>query len=295
MLIPMARFNAATLQGAAIDIPDRAAAPVKFAAEELQRYVRQTTGVRIPVMQDVSLRGRDTLVLGAQAGTPAPPQPVRPLRPLKSRGSFTIIPETTRVTLSAASPRALLDAVYALLKQFGCRWSLHGPHEETVPRVTGDVELRQVTHTPHFAVRGYCSDIMTWHYTQREYFNDRLDDDRAFIDWMGKSGANAFFYIRHPFDTQLTIPELLPEFQKRGIDVEYGGHVLPLLLPRELYHEHPEYFPQLPDGTRTDHGNLCSSNTAALATATANAVQYVCEYPEMSALHIWGADLWRGG
>src|SRR5437867_3409424 len=37
---------------------------------------------------------------------------------------------------------------------------------------------------------------------------------------MGKSGANTFFYIRHPFDTQLTIPALLPEFTKRGIDLD---------------------------------------------------------------------------
>jgi len=34
-----------------------------------------------------------------------------------------------------------------------------------------------------------------------------------------KSGANRFFYIRHPFDTQLSIPELRDDFERRGIGV----------------------------------------------------------------------------
>src|SRR4029077_11113627 len=108
--------------------------------------------------------------------------------------------------------------------------------------------------------RGYTTDIMTFHYTQAEHLHDRLGDDRSFIDWMGKSGANTFFFIRHPFDTQSTIAELRPDFERRGIGVEYGGHIIPLLLPRTLYRDHPDYFPAAPDGARIDHGNLCTSN-----------------------------------
>ncbi len=281
----MPRFDPTTLTSAAIHVAENREPPAAFAAAELQRYLQRMTGARPPIVADGT---PNTLVLGdavAPAGTPAPPQP----------GSFIVTPETSRITLHAGSPRALLSAVYALLQQLGCRWSLHGLGEEIVPRVTEPIEIEPVRYTPRFDVHGYCSDIMTWHYTQPEYLADRLDDDRAFIDWMGKSGANAFFFIRHPFDTQLTIPQLLPEFQRRGIDIEYGGHVMPLLLPRELYREHPEYFPAGPDGTRTDHGNLCTSNPAALATASANAVQYVRDYPEMHVVHIWGADLWQGG
>jgi len=284
----MPRFRIAALQRAVIHIAETAAAPVRFAAAELQRYLQLMTGARFPVVEDASCGACETILLGApdaQAATPAPLNP----------GSFRVIPDTERVTLEAASPRAALDAVYALLAQCGCRWSLFGPHHERVPRLNASVELAPIEHVAPFVARGYCTDIMTFHYTQPEHFNGRLDDDRAFIDWMGKSGANVFLFIRHPFDTQLTIPELLPELLKRGIDVEYGGHVMPLLLPRELYRDHPEYFPQAPDGTRTDHGNLCTSSDAALAVASANAVQYVRDYPEMSAVHIWGADLWHGG
>lgn len=280
----MPAFDTTSLRSAAIHVANAPDAPVAFAAAELQRYVQRLTGLQVPMAHDGM---PNTLVLGAAA----PPPPEAP----GNTETFVINPEPSRIILQAGSPRALLTAVYALLERLGCHWSLHGADEEIVPRLDGTVQLDRIEHTARFAVRGYVSDIMTWHYTQPEYFHDRLDDDRAFIDWMGKSGANAFLYIRHPFDTQLTIPELLPDFQRRGIDLEYGGHVIPLLLPRELYREHPDYFPAAPDGTRTDHGNLCTSNAAALATASANAVQYVREYPEMRVVHIWGADLWHGG
>jgi len=257
--------------------------PTTFAAEELQRYLQRMIGVQPPIVGD---GGAHTLVVGA----PVPPRALPP-----DGETYIIEPEPSRIMLRAGSSRALLSAVYALLERCGCRWSLDDPGAEQVPRLDGKVELERIEHTPRFAVRGYTSDIMTWHYTQPEHFHSRLNDDRAFIDWMGKSGANAFLYIRHPFDTQLTIPELLVDFQRRGIALEYGGHVIPLLVPRELYREHPDYFPASADGARSDHGNLCSSNAAALATASRNAVQYVRDYPEMSVVHIWGADLWHGG
>jgi hypothetical protein len=280
---PMPSFSTTALRSATLHVAPEPDAPTAFAANELQGYLQRMTGVQVPIARDGV---PSAFVLGAQA----------PLRPAPANGeAFIIDPEESRVTLQAGSSRALLSAVYALLERLGCRWSLHGPHDETVPRLENAVELTRVEVAPRFAARGYASDIMSWHYTQPEHFNDRLDDDRAFIDWMGKSGANAFLYIRHPFDTQLTIPELLPDFRRRGIDLEYGGHVIPLLLPRELHREHPDYFPAAPDGARTDHGNLCTSNAAALATASANAVQYMREYPEMRVVHIWGADLWHGG
>jgi hypothetical protein len=285
----MARFRITGLQRAAIHLPDAAPPALRFAAQELQRYLERMSGVRLRVVPDVSADSRSVMTVGT-----GPPMTV-PAPPMNAPGSFTVVPEPARITLEASSPQSLLHATYRLLEELGCRWSLHGAADEIVPRLPEEVDLAPVRHAPPFTVRGYCTDIMTWHYTQPDHFESRLADDRSFIDWMGKSGANAFFFIRHPFDTQLTIPELLPDFQRRGIDVEYGGHVIPLLLPRALYADHPDYFPQSPDGTRTDLGNLCTSNPAALAAASANAVQYVREYGEASALHIWGADLWHGG
>jgi hypothetical protein len=285
----MPGFQTAALRDATIQMAEPCSLPVRFAGEELQRYLHRMTGVRVPIRQAASLRGRHLLLLGPGDARAVMPVPLPP-------GAFSVLPENGRITLAGGDPRGVLDAVYALLEQCGCRWSLHGSCEERVPQVVAPtLELQPVEQRPAFAVRGYCSDIMTWHYTQPEHFAERLPDDRTFIDWMGKSGGNTFFFIRHPFDTQLTIPELLPEFERRGIEVEYGGHIIPLLLPRELFREHPEYFPASADGSRSDHGNVCTSSSAALAVASGNAVRWLRDYPEARVVHIWGADLWHGG
>lgn len=286
----MADFQLDSLKHAQIHIRPNAHPAVAFAAEELRRYLRRMTGTDVPVHDRSEVGGRTTLTIGM---SPVPGQTPR----LRERGTYAIRTESRQISLFGGSPRALLAAAYALLEQAGCAWSLHDAAEESVPDRRGQatVGLADALHSPPFQLRGYCSDIMTWHYTQPEYFHQRLPEDRQLIDWMGKSGATTFFYIRHPFDTQLSIPEIADEFSRRAIDVEYGGHVIPLLVPRELFGERPQLFPQSKSGERTDYGNLCTSNADALALAAANAVAYVREYPEMNALHIWGADLWEGG
>ena len=292
----MPEFKLANLERAVIHVPESTAPPIAFAAEELQRYLRCMTGFAPRVAPAESLRGSHVLVLARDVMPERPaPQPAARGRGRKGADGFSVGVDATSVALAADSQRGVLSATYALLEQFGCQWSLDAGREY-VPRLTASVvELHSLDCAPPFSVRGYCSDIMAWHYTQPEHLREHIDEDRSFIDWMAKSGANTFFFIRHPFDTQLTIPELVPDFQRRGLEVEYGGHVIPLLLPRDEYVRHPEYFPQTPGGARSDHGNLCTSSAAALATAAANAVQCVREHPEMRVLHIWGADLWGGG
>lgn len=286
----MPPFDIESLRAAQIHLRANAQPPVHFAAQELRRYLQRLTGFDVPIQADAEVGGRTTVVVGATALAGPTPR-------LHERGTFAIRPHPRWIALFGGSPRALLAAAYALLEQFGCRWSLHGAAEEVVPDLRGSasIELTEVLHTPPFRVSGYCSDIMTWHYTQPEQFRERLPEDRQLIDWMAKSGATTFFYIRHPFDTQLTIPELAEDFAQRGIEVEVGGHVLPLLLPRERFAGEPHLFPQAPSGERVEHGNLCTSSSDALEIVATSAVDYVRGHPETPALHIWGADLWKGG
>ena len=123
---------------------------------------------------------------------------------------------------------------------------------------------------------------------------DAPQHDRQFIPWMARNGLNAFFYIRHAIDTQYRIPELEQLFAERGIDVEYGGHVIQRLLPREHYGDHPEYFPAGANGARMQMGNLCVSNPGALNTVRTGALDYLRSHPDTRLLHVWGADVWKG-
>jgi Domain of unknown function (DUF4838) len=267
-----------------ITIPAVAGEPLRFAAGELQRYLLRMTASRVPVR--VAEMARHRLLLGAGAAHSIEPS---------GADEFVIEPSQGGAEIRGGSARAALHGVYALLEQLGCRWSLHGRSEEVVPQGVDFQRIRRQQVSPRFDVRGYSADIMTWHYGDRAQLAEHLAADYEFIDWMGKSGGNAFLLIRHPFDSQLTIRELLPEFGCRGIDVEYGGHVIPLLLPRDLFSERPELFPATTDGKRSEFGNLCTANPEAVRVASDNAVRYVREYPELRTLHIWGADLWGGG
>jgi hypothetical protein len=279
------RIDRRGLDGLGIEIPLEAGDCLRFAAAELAGYLRAMGAGGVSVRERAGL-ARSTLRLGA--GPPAEPP--------AGADAFRISPGDRGVTLAGNGERAVLHATYRLLEQFGCVWSFHGRDHETVPKLAAEgvcvVETRNV---PAWDVRAYVTDIHTYHYHEPEVQAQRLAADLAFTDWMGKSGANAFLFIRHPFDTEVTIPSLLPEFRCRGIVPEYGGHVLPLLLPRERFGERPEWFPADRQGRRHDLGNLCSSSAEALEFSALAAVEYARRHPEMGVLHIWGADLWDGG
>jgi hypothetical protein len=198
------------------------------------------------------------------------------------------------IVIRAGTERGLIHAASNLLEKLGAQFP--PGVAPSYPRIesarVGAIEPWRVT--PAFKRRAFVSDIMTWNYN----FADRLDlhlrHDREFIPWMARRGINAFSYIRHPHDTRLKIDEIAPLLRERGLDVEYGGHVLQLLLSRDRFAEHPEYFPAGDDGVRIAHGNLCVSNPDAVAIVRAGALAYVHDYPENSLLHIWGADVRRG-
>jgi hypothetical protein len=152
----------------------------------------------------------------------------------------------------------------------------------------------KTTSTPAFTRRAFVSDIMTWNYSFPDRLELHLRHDREFIPWMARRGINAFSYIRHAHDTRLKIDELASLLRERGIDAEYGGHVLPLLLPRERFDDRPNFFPADDDGARLASGNLCVSNPDALALVSQGALAYIREHPENKLLHIWGADVRAG-
>ncbi len=146
---------------------------------------------------------------------------------------------------------------------------------------------------PAFRRRAIVSDLMTWHYQTPERLALHLAHDQRFILWMASRSLNAFFYIRHTVDSQLKIPELTALYTQHQIATEYGGHVIPLLLSRDEFTAHPEYFPQ--SGERRNRlGNVCVSNSSALGLVRDGALRYLADNPECRFLHVWGADVWDG-
>jgi Domain of unknown function (DUF4838) len=187
-----------------------------------------------------------------------------------------------------------LHAAHDLMEHLGARFVPGAP--ATLPKLASGAlaRLKPYKVTPPFKRRAFVSDIMTWNYTHPDRFALHLKFDREFTPWMARRGINAFEYIRHANDARLRIDELAPLYKAYGIGAEYGGHVLQLLMPREQFASHPEYFPRGADGNRMARGNLCVSNPDAVRMVCEGALKYVREYPENELLHIWGADVWDG-
>lgn len=81
------------------------------------------------------------------------------------------------------------------------------------------------------------------------------------------------------------------ELRVRRIRREGGGHIIPSLLPKELFEKYPEYFPANRQGDRTPRGNLCPSNPDALKIASEDALKLL---GGIDVLHCWGEDVRRG-
>ncbi len=268
-------------------VPEDAPEPVAFAADELTAYLGRMFGTA-PERRTQPAAGGAWLALAPDGQVVAPPVP-------PAGCEYAVRPAEERLVVAGTTPRAVLAGVYALLQAAGCRWSPHGAGEEHVP---GPSEARRPVPTiegrPAFARRAWAADLATWHYSMPQRLEERLPRDRAFVDWMAKTGATGFLYIRHANDTQWVIPELVPELRRRGLEVEGGGHALVELLPRDLFGTHPEYFPVGADG-RSDLGNVCGSSAQALAIVRERARAARGAIPGSAGIHLWGLDLVGGG
>ncbi len=282
-------WSARQLASCCICTPAQPHTTVSFAAEELARYLRRMVGGSIPVLARTELSEYSLAI--------APLSPNFSLFPCPSRTqSFTIQPGPETISVHAASPSLLLHGVYRFLEELGCVWSPHGRSFEIVPRLGAKpIALPEYHSRPRFRSVAYCSDIITWHYTEPEFLRERVTEDEELIDWMAKTGATNFFFIRHPFDTRSVIDELRPHFDARGITVEVGGHILPILLDRGCFQQHPDYFPLSRSGRRNEAGNLCVSHPQARALVAQKARALLTASPGAGALHVWGADVFGGG
>jgi len=260
---------------------ERETAPAAFAAAELRRYLARIFGAA-PVERRVAVSAPVFLSLGS------PDAVLSAAMRLHGAGAeWAIVPDTGGLTITAWKPRGLLAAVYALLEAVGCEWSPDGRERLPAarPAAVPAIEGRYA-----FARRAWASDLGTWHYGVPARLAERLPSDVAFIDWMAKRGATGLLFIRAANDTQWSVPELVPELERRGLTLELGGHVLTELLPRALFAEHPEYFPMI-DGARSDFGNVCPSSGALAVVAEAARAAFA----GATDVHLWGLDAMGGG
>ena len=263
---------------ATIVVSPQAGKSVRFAAEELQRYVERITGAKLKVATtDDDLIGARILV-GRSLATDAlkvavPSGFTRTLKEegyvLKTAGDTLIVAgnddgpklkEDPKNTLSFPSVyKGTLFAVYDLLERFGCRWYYPGELGEYVPTAQDlGVPQLDITARPSFPIRGF------WYGLPAANRNDaRLKSDMDL--WMLRNRFLPYgSIIPSAGDGSIMTP-----FTRNRAEKKDGKRIL----INTVFEEHPEYFAERADGLRNSH-YLCLSNPEVVRIAA----EYACDY-----------------
>jgi len=270
-----------------------AAEPVRFAADELARYVNEATSISPEVSPDAALTGRHALGL-VRSGAPLAESVREPVASHEEAYRIYSTGDGGRM-FSGRSPRALLYAVYDFLEEeLGYRWYFPYPEDSVTPHLMPDAWEAVLAQTvdreesPAFAFR------------EREFrdvspMNDQTDARIVQqIDWWAKLRMNRFLlnfgYARDAALWKRWKEVLIPEIKKRGLLVGLGEHgSYPLFLPPARYaREHPEWYCEIggkripdmriPGGAGTQ---FCTSNAEAVAEYLANFAAFVRDNPEI--------------
>ena len=261
-----------------VAVGEHAAGPIRFAADELCRYVGEATGRSLEVSPDAALTDRCALAL-ARTGIPLAGLVRAPSASNEDAYRIDSIDDGGRI-FCGRSPRSVLYAVYDFLEEeLGCRWYFPYPEDAVTPQVAPEAWEALLARTvdreecPAFAFR------------EREFrdvspMNDGTDARIVQqIDWWAKLRMNRFLlnfgYARDAALWKRWKETLIPEIKKRGLLVGLGEHgSYPLFLPPSRYaREHPEWYCEIggkripgmriPGGSGTQ---FCTSNPDAVAT-----------------------------
>ena len=248
-----------------IVIAENAHPAVRYAAEELQRYIERMTseGVLPPVRTDDAQPGarQEILVGNSRRSEKVFPEVIPDGLPregyvLKTRGKHLLV--------SGGSPRGTLYGVYDLLERLGVRWWT--PWDEDVPRRRVlEVGPLKVTVRPPLFYRA------TWY----------------------RNAADADWQARMRLCAGTMGPKRLAE-RHGGMERFAGdrtGHTYAGLVPTERYFdEHPEYFSEV-GGVRLRHNNqLCATHPDVAAIAAESAREWLRATPDARIVSVTQND-----
>ena len=227
----------------------------RYAAEELQRYLEKISGAKLPIGTDAERVTRHEILLGGNAQ-------VRKfglktdLAKLGSDG-FTLRTDANRLIILGGKPRGTLYGVYTLLEEkLGVRWFT--PQLETVPQ-TNRLALPSLneTHVPPLEYR--------------EVFWTEMMRDADFASRHRLNGQHYQLGAKHGGQAVVYFPFV---------------HSLDSLVPRELFKDHPEYFPFI-DGKRVNgYVQRCLANPDVLKLSIARVRQWIKEHPEATIISV---------
>ena len=238
-----------------IIIAREAPASERYAAEELQRYLQKITGATLAILTDDVPAKTHEILLGKNLHS----QKLGLKCDYSRLGSdgFALRTDHQRLLILGGKPRGTLYGVYALLQdKLGVRWFT--PELEWVPQ-TNRLRLASLDETQ----------IPSLEY--REVFWTEMMRDADFAARHRLNGEHYRLTEKHGGRAVVYFPFV---------------HSLDNLIPRELYKDHPEYFPLI-GGKRVDgYVQRCLSNPEVLKLAIDTVRRWIKEHPEASIISV---------
>jgi hypothetical protein len=237
-----------------IVLPEKASPSERYAAEELNRFVKEMTGADLPIVSDEEPASAHEILLGENAHLKKAGVRLN-VKKLGAEG-YALKTAGQRLVIAGSAQRGVLYGVYGLLEDhFGCRWFT--PQVSRIPKVASlAVGPLDETKIPALEYR-------------EPYIIEAFDGD-----WSARNRMNGF-------GSRLE--------EKHGGKVTYYGfvHTFNDLVPPDKYFDsHPEYFSMVKGKRVKDRTQLCTTNEEVIRIVTEEIRKRMKEHPEATVFSI---------
>ncbi|MDH7480654.1 MAG: DUF4838 domain-containing protein [Armatimonadota bacterium] len=251
----------------------------KFAAGELQRYLKEISGCELPIGSGDG----PAIVLGLRTDLSSDDDMLLP-DPAVGFDGYALAITSDKIVVGGDNERGVVYGVYDLLERIGCRWFYpqQDPKDvEVVPRLsTVRLEVGKTAIASPIEYR-ICN-------ASSFFFEVNPSAMKAQLDVAMKARYNGMGWQcdhRTPVGEQYKQMEaggVIKEIKKRGMILHGPAHSYPHFLPNDLYNEHPEWF-GMRNGKRVKQefagSQFCLSNPEARQMFIKNAEKFVLESP----------------
>lgn len=222
-----------------IVLADDASPSTRHAAEELQRFLEEMTGAKLPIVSDRQPAGPCEILLGDSAHLRSLVGMAIDFAKLGAEG-YVLRTSGRRLVIAGGKERGTMYGVYGLLEDhLGCRWFAPG--------------VSRIPKTPRLVV-GTIDETKIPALEYREpLLHDCFDGDWCARNRMNSSSGRLE--------------------AKHGGKIRFGNgffcHTFDTLVPPKKYFaEHPEYFSLVKGKRQKDHTQLCCTNEEVIRLCT---------------------------
>jgi len=229
-------------------------------AQELQKFLEQMSGARLPIVSDTGKLPRDLILVGRSKASDRMKLGIDYAR-LGDEG-FVLKTAGRRLVSAGGRLRGTMYGVYTFLDRLGCRWFTR--EVSRIPRMpTIRVAALDLMQQPAFEYR-------------EPYFTEAFDKD-----WAARNRVNgASMKLDQSTGGKVTYYPFVHSFNQ-------------MIPPEKYFRSHPEWFSLIDGVRRADHSQLCLTNPELLKESVKNVLEWIRTHPQARIISVSQND-WTG-